>query len=72
MLDFYVVFRNPSDFPGQYVIRRQRAGPGTITKDATPLAVGPTLAVVRAALPPGLTRLERDPNDDPSILEVWV
>ena len=70
-LDLYVVYRNPSDFPGQYVVRRQVAGPGVIFKDARPLAVG-NLAAVRAALPTGLVRLERDPNDDPCIFEVWL
>lgn len=70
-LDLYVVYRNPSDFPGQYVVRRQVAGPGVIFKDARTLAVG-NLAAVRAALPVGLVRLDRDPNDDPCIFEVWL
>ncbi len=70
-LELYVVYRNPSDFPGQYVVRRQTAGPGVILKDARPLAIG-DLTQVRAALPTGLVRLERDPNDDPCIFEVWV
>jgi hypothetical protein len=71
-MDLYVVYHNPLDFPGKYVIRRQTAGPGgRITIAAEPLAVG-TLDQVRAALPPGLTRLERSPGDVPSIFEVWV
>ncbi len=70
-MNLYVVYRNPSDFPGQYVARRQTVGPGTIRIAAQPLAVG-TLDQVRTALPPGLTRLERSPADDPAIFEVWL
>ena len=72
IMDLYVIFFNPSDFPGKYVARRQSVGPGgKITKDPRPFMVG-TLELVRAALPPELTRLNRDPNDDPCIFEVWV
>jgi hypothetical protein len=71
-MDLYVVYHNPLDFPGQYVIRKQTAGPGgRITIAAEPLAFG-TLDQVRAALPAGLVRLERAPEDDPCIVEVWI
>jgi hypothetical protein len=52
-MDLYVVYHNPLDFPGKYVIRRQTNQ-------------------VRAALPAGLVRLERAPEDDPCIVEVWI
>lgn len=71
-MDLYVVYHDPSDFRDQYVVRRQTAGPGVVTAAPEPLAVGPDLDQVRAALPAGLTRLERDPDDDPCILEIWV
>ena len=70
-MDLYVVYFNPSDFPNQHVARRQTAGRGTVAIAADPLVVG-TYEQVLAALPDGLTRLERDPNDDPCILEIWV
>lgn len=71
-LDLYVVYRNPREFPGQFVIRRQTADRGSVTIDPQPTAVGPTLDAVLSMLPPGLTRLERDPNDDPCVVEVWL
>ncbi|MHB9044371.1 MAG: hypothetical protein ACYC35_00375 [Pirellulales bacterium] len=71
-MDLYVVYHNPLDFPGKYVIRRQTAGRGVITIAAEPLAIGLGINQVRAALPAGLVRLERAPEDDPCIVEVWI
>jgi hypothetical protein len=72
-LSLYVVFCDPSDYPGQYVIRRQVVTPsGAIEHDPQPLCVGRTLGYVRMFLPPGLTRMNRDPNDEPQIVEVWI
>ncbi len=71
-VELYVVYFNPSDFPGLYVIRKQFAGRGTVSVAVEPLVTGSTLEAVRAALPAGLTRLERSPGDVPSILEVWL
>lgn len=31
-----------------------------------------TLDALRAKLPPGLARLDRDAGDDPTIIEVWL
>lgn len=70
-MDLYVVYHNPRDFPGQHVIRKQTAGRGTVAIAAKPLVMR-TLEEVRAALPAGLVRLERDPGDDPCVVEVWV
>jgi len=64
-IDLYVVFHNPADFSGKYAFRAQTAA-------SKPRAIGTTLAQVRTALPEELARLERDPSDVPSILEVWI
>ena len=64
-MDLYVIFCNPADYPGQFVVCRQNVGRDSkITKDPRPLAIG-NLATCRDALPLGLTRLDRDPADDP-------
>ncbi|MGE3279938.1 MAG: hypothetical protein AB7H90_00980 [Alphaproteobacteria bacterium] len=34
--------------------------------------LGDTLDDIRAQLPPGLIRLDPQPNDDPVIVEVWL
>ena len=71
-MDLYVIFCNPADYPGQFVVCRQHVGRDSkITKDPRPLAIG-NLATCRDALPLGLTRLDRDPADDPCIYEVWL
>jgi hypothetical protein len=71
-LAVWVIYRHPSDYPGLFVLRRQWAGPGGITHDPAPAKVGPTLASVRAAVPPGLVRFLREPSDDPVIVESWL
>lgn len=47
-------------------------GPGAIAIADTPEIVAETLAEARAAIPPGLYRLERNDQDEPQILETWL
>lgn len=67
-LEMYVIYHNPSDYPGKYVVRIWRG----LQADREPLTVTTTLSGSRAALPPGLYNLERFEQDDPAIVEVWV
>lgn len=72
MMDIFVVYSNPKDAPGRFVVRKWyvRAGetlPGPITANA------PTLErAVSLGVPPGLVRLPRNVNDDPVIVETWL
>jgi len=71
-MEFYVVYFNPSDFPGLYVVRRQVAQrDGKVHKDAEPAGKSNSLAQVRCSIPNGKLRFMPDPNDDPCIVEVW-
>ncbi len=70
-MEVFVVYHNPRDYPGLYVVRRQVAGRGTITIDIQPLGVSATLEGIRSFIPPHVKRFPRDPNDDPVIVEVW-
>jgi len=62
-----------SDYPGVYVMRM------FITISSGMMSAGPTNVLVRAAsldqmrdlVPQNLLFLERDPNDDPNIIETW-
>lgn len=71
-MTIWVVYFNPSDFPGLYVLRAQRPcsngeiekSPGALTAD--------TLDEIRELIPPGLTRIPRFPEDDPVIVECWL
>lgn len=64
-----------TDQPGAFVARLwitrgpRREGTGGPTGHL--LRAG-TLDEIRALLPPGLTRFERDPSDPPNILETWL
>lgn len=71
----YAIYASPKDFPGEFVCRRWRAIDGKAVPDAEPLARASTLEACRASLwhlVPCLTRLDRHPNDDPVIVEVWL
>lgn len=69
-LAMWVVYDNPTDAPGWYMARKH-----------LPLTVGPTLEVIQSReleglrfllMAKGLTRIGRDPADEPHILEVWL
>ena len=50
-LAVYVIYANPSDYPGKYVVRRQVVTSTAIVNDAEPLGVVDTLDQARALLP---------------------
>jgi len=69
-LPIWVVYKNPSDFPPGTFVARKWLAPG-----------GPTLRYIRSTdlsavqdqmQQMGLTRLERNEQDDPCILECWI
>ena len=68
----YVIYFNPSDFPGRYVVRGWTAGIGECQPDAEPLGVVDNLEAARAKIPPGLHRLSRLPGEDSVIVETWL
>ncbi len=68
----YVIYYNPSDFPGLYVVRRQFiTATGDIFPDGMAFS-GPTLESVREKIPEGLYNLGRNKNDDQTIIEIWI
>jgi hypothetical protein len=69
-LDIWTIYRYPRDYPDKYVARRCE-----VTTDIThtnDMFVADSLDEVRALLPAGLHRIERDLQDDPVIVEVWI
>lgn len=81
----YVVYRHPTDWPDRVVVRRTY--PMGRPADDRPVQPDPqepglfldayvclcdSLWQARGMLPPGLTRLPRDPHDEPQIVEVWL
>ena len=65
-LSLWTIYWNPSDHPGRYVVRRFE-----LDQPTAEAFVCLGLAQARALIPPGLYRQERDPNDDPVIVETW-
>lgn len=65
----WTVYENPGDFPGKVVAKPSSLFAGTPVDF---VLVADSLAGIRKMLPPGLVRIEREPNDDPVIVEVWM
>lgn len=70
-LVMWVVTWNTSDYPWQAAGRPTLVGVGTTSAQRSVLLAA-SVDALRERLPPGLSRLERDANDDPVILEVWL
>lgn len=74
-LDMFIIYRNPSDYPGKFIVRQWIVGGGPLRAAKEPLAIADTLQLARICLHtarPGLTLLGRFDDDDPAIEEVWV
>lgn len=71
-LTMWVIYCNPRDFPGRFVVRRQLVGHNGTVSPASSYEVAATLEEARSFVPSGLYRLSRDPKDDPVIAECWI
>lgn len=72
-VEMFVVYENPSDFPGQYVCRKWRSyDDGTVDAEGQAVAVSPDYDFVREHIPDTCVRMERAHDDDPAIKEVWL
>jgi ribosomal protein L37E len=65
-LIFWTIYEKPH----HWVVRGQETAPGGLFVHLFAFA-GSSLDEARAALPPGLVRMARNPKDDPTIVEVW-
>lgn len=66
-LSIWTVYCRPRDYPSGYIARRF-----ILDKPTGETVTGETLEAVRERLPWGLYRMERAPEDDPVIVEVWI
>lgn len=73
-----MLYHSPTDFPGEWVVRRQVARAGQVEADLPLAARGVTLegcvAVLRERHPrtAALAWINRHPSDDPKIVGCWV
>ena len=65
-LEMFVVYDNPRDAPGKFVVRRWVGE----RPDAEPVGIAQTLEEARCLVPDGLENIGRMPNDDQAIREV--
>lgn len=67
----FIIYERPADYPDGYVVRQWiiRRGEKPIRGHALG---GPDLESVRATIPPEKVRMDRSPEDDPTIFEVWI
>jgi hypothetical protein len=74
--EFVVVYLNPSDYPGRFVVRRWSLVEGVLSADLVPIAVVGSLEEARVAVaavaPSSRVCIPRHPSDDAVIVETWV
>ena len=63
----WTVYKHPRDYPDKFVARKF-----VLDKPTSEILIGNTLEEIRTLLPKGLTRMERDENDKPVIVETWI
>lgn len=69
----YVIYRPVStDYPGMWMVCKWQVSTEEGTKAEENGSLHPSLEAARRALPPGLTRVARDDQDDPRIEETWL
>ena len=67
-LRIWVVYEHPTDYPDSYVARMWLN-----EKPSGSVVICPTLGMLRDhLLEMGLTPIDRDPKDDPKIVETWL
>lgn len=72
ILCLYTVYKYPKDYPDKFVVRRWEINGKPQPENKEIVAVGEDLQEVRSKLPHGLCRIERQPEDDPVIVETWL
>lgn len=72
VLTQYVVYVNPADMPGKFVVREWHIARGAPAPLAGRAWSRSTLEQARELIPEGMIRLERQDDDDPVILETWT
>lgn len=74
-LSMWTVFYNPSDFPGMYVARRFAMDKATADHKSGPSIEDVRSWIRESARSSGqgsLVRINRYPQDDPSVVETWL
>lgn len=71
MIEQWVIYRKPADYPQGYVVRRWLVDADAMVPDEN-AEYARNLEGARAKIPQGMTSLPRLAGDDPCIVEVWM
>jgi hypothetical protein len=71
-IPLWTIVRCPPDHPDHFVARQIELYLCGTLRVTGAVHCALTLTAVRAMLPPGLRRLDRDPADAPHIVESWI
>jgi len=72
-LTVWTIYRNPSDYPGRWVMRGHEIFPHVgIVRPHEACFVAESLDEIRAKVPPGTRCVGRAPEDYPVIYECWL
>lgn len=69
VLDIWVVYFNVPEYPGKYILKRDRAMGPPLVGDTAWMA--DSLTDIRVAIPQGLTWMPRQNGDHQTIVETW-
>lgn len=74
MLSIYTIYNSPSDYPGEFVIKKWDTGNGKMSvQDPRFLYTSTDLESCRAQMKErNLTLMARQVGDDPVIVESWI
>jgi hypothetical protein len=70
-LSMWTVYEKPKDYPDGYVARRFEVA-GVITATATSIKSRELEPIREKLARAGLVRLDRNPEDEPQIVETWL
>lgn len=72
ILTIWTVYQNHPSAPGKFVVRAYDVLPGGKATARIEAFIRDSLDEARAAVPAGLYWMNRNPVDDPTIVETWL
>ena len=66
-MPMFVIYRDPVDYPGKFVARVF-----DLNKPTPYCAIRDSYNEIVETVPEAMTRIPRDPHDDPKIIETWA
>jgi hypothetical protein len=67
----YTIFNRPLDHPDKVVVRKFKIEAGMV-EPTDDIILCESVEEARTKIPYGLVPIERDPSDNPSIVETWI